>query len=159
MFGEKPSVSLTSYLKKNKKKSAFLIGIILTFSGIIPLIIFTYFADPSSPYVISQETLHSEDGTVLKALLYSPSNEEGDHPGIVVAHGFCGNKQFMQPFCIELVKRGFTVLSIDFRGHGSSDGFLPSNRRALGYGELEWDMMAAVEFLLELENVNRIGLV
>lgn len=63
----------------------------------------------------------------------------------------------MHPLSIELVKRGFVVLSIDLRGHGSSEGDLGTSReRTSG---LALDMKACVEYLEDLGFVDRIGLV
>lgn len=142
-------------MKFSKKKALLLLGVVILLSGLIPLILFTFYADPAHPYTINRITLTSQDGTELKALVYDPSKKADSRPGIVVAHGFCGNKQYMQPISIELVKRGFTVISIDFRGHGSSEGYLPANRRG---SELDEDMIAAVEYLESL-GIQQIGLV
>ncbi|MHA1147982.1 MAG: alpha/beta hydrolase [Promethearchaeota archaeon] len=141
----------------NKKRTIFLIGVALIFSGIIPLIIFTYHADLNNPYTIKEITLSSEDGTKIQALIYTPEGES--EAGIVVAHGFCSNKQYMQPMSIELVKRGFTVISIDFRGHGSSEGELPALRRTLENNPIDDDLMSAVEYLENKDNIKHIGLV
>lgn len=146
-------------LYETKTNFGLSIGIIILICGIIPLITFTFYADFRNPYTIKEITLKSEDNTNIQALVYTPLNEEEQHPGVVVAHGFCGNKQYMQPISIELVKRGFTVISIDFRGHGSSDGYLPTFRRARGIGELEHDMLAAIDYLNNLSTINKIGLV
>ncbi len=146
-------------MKKNKKRTALIISIVLLGVGVIPLIIFTFYADSNHPYSIKQISLTSEDGTMLQALVYKPKEEDKSHYGVVVAHGFCGNKQYMQPLSIELVKRGFVVVAIDFRGHGSSDGYLPVNRRSKENDELVFDMMAGVEYLENLDNIKEIGLV
>lgn len=150
-------MKLKEILLSNKKRTIFLISIALIISGVIPLIIFTYFADLSNPYTIHEIALTSEDETKIQALVYTP--EEKSEVGIVVAHGFCGNKQYMQPLSIELVKRGFMVVAIDFRGHGSSDGELPAVRRALDENPIDGDMMAAVEYLEEKDGIKHIGLV
>lgn len=39
-------------------------------------------------------------------------------PVIVVAHGFAGSQQLMQPFAVALARRGYRVLTFDFPGHG-----------------------------------------
>ena len=115
-------MSLKNFLKSNKKRTGVIISVILIVSGIIPLIIFTFYADPTNQYTISPKTLISADNTQIDTLVYTPKETTGNLPGVVVGHGFCGNKQFMQYISIELVKRGFVVVDIDFRGHGSSSG-------------------------------------
>ena len=88
----------------------------------------------------------------LKAKSTTPKGTK-NHGGVVVAHGYCGNLQHMQPMSIELVKRGFTVVNIDFRGHGASGGYL--NRF-----ELINDVKAAVDYLeYNVSHVSEIGLV
>jgi esterase/lipase len=148
---------LLKNLTLDKKKKGLVISIALIIIGVIPLIIFTFLADTNHPYEIEQTTLISEDGTRIEALIYTPKGIS--HEGIVVGHGYCGNKQYMQPLCIELVKRGFTVVNIDFRGHGSSDGhLLPSDHENRYFG-LKLDMEAAIDYLEDIDEIEKIGLV
>lgn len=39
-------------------------------------------------------------------------------PAIVIAHGFAGSRQLMEPFALGLARAGYTVASFDFMGHG-----------------------------------------
>jgi pimeloyl-ACP methyl ester carboxylesterase len=39
-------------------------------------------------------------------------------PVVIVAHGFAGSRQLMQPFALTLARNGYCVLSFDFPGHG-----------------------------------------
>ena len=39
-------------------------------------------------------------------------------PVVVVAHGFAGSQQLMQPFALTLARNGYLVLTFDFPGHG-----------------------------------------
>ncbi len=144
------------YLKSNHKRAGVICSLVILAAGVIPLILFTFFADPAHPYSITPVTLTSNDGTQIQAILYTPLSITGNHPGVVVGHGFTGNKRYMQPLGIELVKRGWTVISIDFRGHGSSGGYLGS---VLNDPGLESDMEAAMDYLIALGNVDQIGLV
>ncbi len=43
---------------------------------------------------------------------------EAPAPVVVVAHGFSGSQQLMQPFAVTLARNGFIVLTFDFPGHG-----------------------------------------
>ncbi|MFX1286381.1 MAG: alpha/beta hydrolase [Promethearchaeota archaeon] len=140
-------------LRSNKKRTGLIISILVLIIGIIPSFIFTFWADFYHPYTIQQKTLTAGDGVKIVANIYSPQGNSDDHPGIVVAHGYCCNKQHMQPLSIELVKRGFTVVTIDFRGHGSSGGYLGD------HNGLQLDLMAAIEYLESLENINKFALV
>ncbi|MHA1285047.1 MAG: alpha/beta hydrolase [Promethearchaeota archaeon] len=142
----------------NKRKLGFIISSLLILCGVIPLIILTFYPDPQHPYSIKEISLNSEDETMIKALVYKPLKGGNDDIGIVVAHGFCGNKQYMEPLSIELAKRGFYVVAIDFRGHGSSDGYLPALRRSEKNNPLDYDMLVAVDYLKD-KGVKKIGLV
>lgn len=144
-------------LTSDKKRLGLVISIAIILIGIIPLIIFIFYAEPDKSYKIEQTTLVSADGTKIEALIYTPKGIS--HEGIVVGHGYCGNKQYMQPLCIELVKRGFTVVNIDFRGHGSSDGHLPTRTDENRYHGLHLDMEAAIDYLEDIDDIEQIGLV
>jgi pimeloyl-ACP methyl ester carboxylesterase len=151
-------MSMKSFLLSNKKRTGLIISIILILSGIIPLIIFTFFADPAHPYTISQTTLVTEDYTNIKALIYTPKNMTGNHPGVVIGHGFCGNARHMQALAIEFVKREFVVVNINFRGHGNSGGYLPSFTDPLMTNTIELDILAGIQYLRDLGNIDKIGL-
>ena len=150
-------MSIIRYLTSDKKRLGIVVSIAIIMIGVIPLIYYTYYADPDRSYKIEQKTLTSEDGTRIEALIYKPKGIS--HEGIVVGHGYCGNKRYMQPLCIELVKRGFTVVNIDFRGHGSSDGHLPIREDENRYFGLKLDMEAGIDYLEDIDDIEQIGLV
>ena len=134
----------------NKKRTILLIGLILMTAGIISTVIFTYFPDPAHPYTITNVTLTTEDKINLQAVVFTPANNT--RCAVINSHGFSGNKRWNQHISIELAKRGILVVAFDARGHGASDGYL--NR-----GDLQYDILAAVEYLQNNTNVNQIGLV
>ncbi|NVM30642.1 MAG: alpha/beta fold hydrolase [Candidatus Helarchaeota archaeon] len=134
----------------NKKRTILLIGLILMTAGIISTVIFTYFPDPAHPYTITNVTLTTEDKVNLQAVVFAPANNT--RCAVINSHGFSGNKRWNQHISIELAKRGILVVAFDARGHGASDGYL--NR-----GDLQYDILAAVEYLQNNTNVNQIGLV
>ena len=39
-------------------------------------------------------------------------------PVVVIAHGFAGSRQLMEPFALTLARAGYTVAAFDFEGHG-----------------------------------------
>lgn len=43
---------------------------------------------------------------------------EGAVPVVVVAHGFAGSRQLMEPFALTLAQAGYLVVTFDFMGHG-----------------------------------------
>jgi dienelactone hydrolase len=42
----------------------------------------------------------------------------GPAPVVVIAHGFAGSRQMMQPFAITLARNGYIAVTFDFPGHG-----------------------------------------
>ncbi len=43
---------------------------------------------------------------------------DGVAPVVVIAHGFAGSRQLMEPFALTLAQAGYVVASFDFEGHG-----------------------------------------
>ena len=139
-------------LKSNKKKLVLLISVIIISTGVIPLLILTFVPELKHSYTIEPLALESEDNIYISAFKYTPKGEKS-HGGVIVGHSFFGNKLNMQPLSIELVKRGFTVINIDFRGHGASGGNFYR-------GDLIKDIKAAVDYIEHnLPYISEIGLV
>jgi len=69
------------------------------------------------------------DGTPIT--IYRP-NAGGAAPVVVVAHGFAGSQQLMQPFAATFARNGYIAVTFDFAGHGR-------NRMALGGSLVEID--------------------
>jgi dienelactone hydrolase len=42
----------------------------------------------------------------------------GRAPAIVIAHGFAGSQQLMQPFAVTMARNGYVAVTFDFPGHG-----------------------------------------
>jgi pimeloyl-ACP methyl ester carboxylesterase len=138
--------------KSNKRKLGLRISIAIVLIGVVPLLILTFVPEFKHSYTIEPIALESDDNIFISAFKYTP-REEQSHIGIIVGHSFFGNKLNMQPLSIELVKRGFTVINIDFRGHGASGGFFYR-------GDLIRDMKAAVDYIEQnLPHISEIGLV
>ncbi|MHA2007680.1 MAG: alpha/beta hydrolase [Promethearchaeota archaeon] len=116
------------------------------------MLIFTYIPELEISYTIEPISLKSEDNIYISAFKYTPKGKKSNG-GIIVSHSFLGSKLNMQPLSIELAKRGFTVVSIDFRGHGASGGNFYR-------GRVIKDMMAAVNYFdNNVSYVSEIGLV
>ncbi|MFX1499945.1 MAG: alpha/beta hydrolase [Promethearchaeota archaeon] len=138
--------------KLGKKKSALLVSIVISIIGFIPLLLITLNPEMNQSYNIEHLLFEDEDGIYISAFKYTPKGEKS-HGGVVVGHSLLGNKIHMQALCIELARNGFTVINLDFRGHGASTGYyLPS--------ELVNDMKAAVDYIeSELPYITEIGLI
>jgi dienelactone hydrolase len=46
-------------------------------------------------------------------------------PVVVIAHGFSGSQQLMQPFALTLAQNGYVALTFDFLGHGRNPEPMP----------------------------------
>ncbi|MGY5878746.1 MAG: alpha/beta fold hydrolase [Candidatus Thorarchaeota archaeon] len=149
-------MNVLQLIRSSRKVKALSVGVIILILGVVSTFSLTFNADVEHPYSIVHHALESGDGTLIQALVYTPVDTSSNRPGVVVGHGFCENKQYMQLLSIELVKRGFVVVNIDFRGHGSSEGYLSDFTRS---NDLVQDMLAGVEYLENLGFVDRIGLV
>jgi len=48
----------------------------------------------------------------------APVGAAGGLPVVLIAHGFAGSQQLMQPFALTLARNGFVAVTFDFPGHG-----------------------------------------
>ncbi|GAH08225.1 unnamed protein product, partial [marine sediment metagenome] len=108
-------------IRSHKNQILLLISISLVLIGFLPQITITIVRDYNDPYTVEPLGLESQDGTYISSFIYTPKGEKS-HGGVVVSHRYWGDKTIMDPMSVELVRRGFTVISIDFRGHGASGG-------------------------------------
>jgi len=51
--------------------------------------------------------------------VHRPVSDESA-PVVLVAHGFAGSRQLMQPFAVTLARNGYIALTFDFPGHGGN---------------------------------------
>ena len=77
----------------------------------------------------------------IAGLLVKPKSVQGKVPGVVLAHGITGSKEWYVQMSRQLAKEGFIVLSIDLRGHGGSNGY-----STFAYDEAN-DVIAAGDYL------------
>ena len=92
----------------------------------------------------AQVTFTTSDGLEIVADQYGDGEV-----GIVLGHMLGGDSSGWEPVSRELASRGYRVLAIDFRGHGSSAGPFSSPNAYL-------DILAAIEYLRD-EGVERIA--
>ncbi len=93
-------------------------------------------------------TLETDDGVTLDAWYAPPSNGAV----IILLHGAGGSREGLRGYADMLVQRGYGVLALDARGHGTSGG--TTNR--LGWHGTS-DVGAAVAFLQDHEEVTAMG--
>ena len=82
--------------------------------------------------------------------LFVPENASADNPvpGIVCAHGGDNTLEVQLPFYVELARRGFVVISMDFAGHGETDNAINALTSESN------GMLALVEYLMSLPYVD-----
>jgi dienelactone hydrolase len=50
--------------------------------------------------------------------VFRPVQASGPAPVVLIAHGFAGSQQLMQPFALTLARNGYVAITFDFPGHG-----------------------------------------
>jgi dipeptidyl aminopeptidase/acylaminoacyl peptidase len=112
---------------------------------------------PPSTYRAAYEdaTFETSDGITLKGWLIKPPEEKPGMPAIIICHGLGANRSDFTDLAVFLARRGYFVLTFDFRAHGASVG----SRSSLGYFEQK-DVEAAIAFLTVHPRIdrNRIGI-
>ena len=76
-------------------------------------------------------------------------------PAVVIAHGFAGSQQLMQPFAITLARNGYTAVTFDFPGHGRNPAPLPGgieDHEAAGRA-----LLAALDAVVDFARARQIG--
>ena len=66
--------------------------------------------------------IYSEDGYLLKGIVFRPAERNQDHRWAVLLHGYTGSKEMMYSYAYWYAQRGYYVLAPDFRCQGESDG-------------------------------------
>jgi pimeloyl-ACP methyl ester carboxylesterase len=67
--------------------------------------------------------IDSKAGTI-PVEIFSPATRQPS-PVIVIAHGFAGSQQLMQPLALSLAHNGYIAVTFDFAGHGRNPKPLP----------------------------------
>jgi hypothetical protein len=66
----------------------------------------------SAELSVTQSSVGETPVTIFRPLMAAPA------PFIVIAHGFAGSQQLMQPFAETLARNGYIAVTFDFLGHG-----------------------------------------
>ncbi len=69
--------------------------------------------------VVTRERVGTIPVTVFRPAAGDPA------PVVVIAHGFAGSQQLMQPFAVTLARNGYAAITFDFPGHGRNPTPLP----------------------------------
>ena len=112
---------------------------------------------PPSDYQVDYEDVSfiTKDGLTLAGWLIKPDRSGKRTPTIIICHGLGANKSDFTDLAVFLARRGYLVLTFDFRAHGDSEG----SRTSLGYHEQK-DVSAALHYLSSRPEVDqgRIGI-
>src|SRR6266478_882004 len=76
--------------------------------------------------VTSKEVTYYSDGVACYAKLFFPKgfSATGKTPGVVLAQGWAGTHFSIEKYGSRFAERGLVAMVIDYRGWGSSDGFI-----------------------------------
>jgi dipeptidyl aminopeptidase/acylaminoacyl peptidase len=91
----------------------------------------------------------TDDGVTLEGWLVGPDHQAKKTPAVILCHGLGANKSDFTDLAVHLARRGYWVLTFDFRAHGESGG----SRSSLGYHEQK-DVKAAHAFLVSRQGIN-----
>jgi dienelactone hydrolase len=87
--------------------------------------------------VTSREVTFYSDGVGCYGKLFFPKRFAVDEktPGIVMAQGWAGTHFSVEKYGARFAERGFVAMVIDYRGWGSSDGFVSQAKSTVALGE------------------------
>src|SRR6185295_18652120 len=76
--------------------------------------------------VTSKEVTYYSEGVACYAKLFFPKgfSATGKTPGVVLAQGWAGTHFSIEKYGARFAERGLVSMVIDYRGWGSSDGFI-----------------------------------
>lgn len=107
-------------MKKCTAKRILALGLILVFLGVC----FAACNQTSGGEIkMKQLSFVSDEGNVIKAVMYLPENatKETPAPGLLAVHGGNSSRYAMANYAQEFARRGFVVISIDQSFNGQSD--------------------------------------
>lgn len=104
--------------------------------------------------LLERPVVFENEGEQLVGMVHEPAEDGGAKPGVVMLHGFTGNRieqhQMFVKTARKLAQAGFYVLRFDFRGSGESQGqFI----RMTVSGEIS-DALAAIRWFKENTGVD-----
>ena len=105
------------------------------------------------------DTKYDVKGNVSSGLLYIPKKASAENkvPAIVFTHGLYNNREMQLQNVIEMVRRGYVVLAIDYGGHGhnATEDQLDTSGMQSNYGYTPYIMLNAAKYLYNLPMVDQ----
>ena len=101
----------------------------------------------------------AKDATRLVADIY-PAKSAGLHPCVVLLHQLGKTNADMVPLIAPLLDEGFTVVNLDMRGHGNSQGRMTARIPYTKFTNAEWaqlpaDLHAVLRNVITIPNVDK----
>jgi dienelactone hydrolase len=89
--------------------------------------------------VTTREVTFYSDGVGCYGKIFFPKgfSTTGKTPGIVLGQGWAGNHFSIEKYAARFAERGLVAMVIDYRGWGSSDGFVSQAQPTVSRGEKE----------------------
>ena len=89
--------------------------------------------------VTTKEVTYYSDGVACYAKLFFPKgfSATGKTPGVVLGQGWAGTHFSIEKYGARFAERGLVAMTIDYRGWGSSDGFILQAQSSVSKGDLE----------------------
>jgi dienelactone hydrolase len=89
--------------------------------------------------VTSKEVTYYSDGVGCYAKIFFPKGftAAGKTPGIVLGQGWAGTHFSIEKYGARFAERGLVAMAIDYRGWGSSDGFISQAQGTVSKGDVE----------------------
>jgi len=89
--------------------------------------------------VTTREITYFSDGVACYAKLFFPKGftATGKTPGVVLGQGWAGTHFSIDKYGARFAERGLVAMTIDYRGWGSSDGFISQSQGTVTKGDLE----------------------
>ena len=105
------------------------------------------------------DTSYDVKGYVSSGLLYIPKKASAENkvPAIVFTHGLYNNREMQLQNVIEMVRRGYVVLAIDYGGHGhnASQDQIDAGGMQANYGYTPYIFLQAAKYLYNLPIVDQ----
>jgi len=89
--------------------------------------------------VTSKEVTYYSDGVGCYAKIFFPKgfSLSGKTPGVVLGQGWAGTHFSIEKYAARFAERGLVAMAIDYRGWGSSDGFVSQSQSSVSKGDVE----------------------
>lgn len=117
-----------------------------------------YLRKPNELNIKFQEYLvTTPDNYKIKIWVCTPEKTTDKKVTLILAYGDAGNMSYWLNQVAELLKKGFTVVTFDYRGFGESDSF-SINPEYLYYNEFVTDLVSVICWTKKNNKENQIGI-